>query len=238
MGKLFKSGVFHLFTALAALPVVLTAAPVQAADTDPVRAGAEAITARFMARAKDCGETLPYTPGVVVDSRPTLIAFYYGDRSIHASRWSEMPPPIQGMMAAWAAQGTLGLTPEGQFAEVFNSLLVPHELGHFAASANGREKDQAFWDGEVYANRVAIAFWKGEPGGEAALMARLDNYNAFLDALPNPVPEGQEPRAWFEANYEALGNDPQAYGWYQGLFMREARAQAAADDFCQLIAPL
>ena len=176
-------------------------------------------------------------PGVVVDSRPTLIAFYFEDRSIHASRWSEMPPPIQGMMAAWADQGALGLSPEQQFAEVFNSLLVPHELGHFAASANGRQKSQAFWDGEVYANRVAIAFWKGEPGGDAALAKRLDNYNGFLDALPNPVPEGQQPRAWFEAHYEELGNDAQAYGWYQGLFMREARALAAQDDFCRLIAP-
>lgn len=221
-----------------ALAIALAAWPGHAAEPDPVREGVESITARFMARVKECGQGLPYTPGVVVDSQPTLISFYFEDRSIHASRWHEMPPPIQGMLAEWAAQGTLGLTAEGQFGEVFNSLLVPHELGHFVASVNGRGKGQAFWDGEVYANRVAIAFWKGEPGGEAKLSSRLENYNRFLDGLPNPVPDGQQPRAWFEANYEELGNNPQAYGWYQGLFMREASQQSADDEFCSLIGSL
>lgn len=211
-----------------------TQVPGQAADS--VKAAIVPIVDRFMARMKACGLEPAYVPGVVVDSRPTLIAFYFGDKSVHASRWSEMPAGIQGMMGAWAGAGTLGLTPEGQFAEVFNSLLVPHELGHYAASLNGREKGQSFWDGEVYANRVALAFWKGEPGAER-LTARLENYNAFLAALPNPVPADTQPRAWFEKNYEALGNDPAAYGWYQGLFMREAVAMGAQDSFCALIAP-
>lgn len=176
-------------------------------------------------------------PSALPHSRPTLISFYYGDRSIHASRWSEMPGEVQGMLAEWAARGTLGLTAEGQFAEVFNSLLVPHELGHFAASLNGRDKAQSFWDGEVYANRVAIAFWRGEPDGGAAFEGRLENYNRFLDALPHPVPDGEQPRAWFEKHYEELGSNPAAYGWFQGLFMREARQLAAGDAFCALIAP-
>lgn len=228
--------VISLSVTLAALSLTLSPVSAQAQEADPVREAAEAITQRFMARVKACGRELPYTPAVVIDSRPTLIAFYFDDRSIHASRWSEMPPPVQGMIAKWARQGTLGLTAEGQFAEVFNSLLIPHELGHFAASASGRDKGQSFWDGEVYANRVAIAFWKGETDGER-LENRLMNYNRFLDALPNPVPVGQQPRAWFESNYESLGNDPQAYGWYQGLFMQEARKAAERDDFCNLVSP-
>ncbi|MDE2618760.1 MAG: hypothetical protein KGL54_01230 [Sphingomonadales bacterium] len=212
-------------------------APLSAQSHDNVEARIRPITARFVERMRQCARPPAYTPGIVIDSRPTLISFYYGDRSIHASRWSEMPPEVQGMLAEWAAKGTLGLTAEQQFAEVFNSLLVPHELGHFAASLNGRDKAQSFWDGEVYANRVAIAFWRGEPDGAAAFERRLENYNRFLDALPRPVPDGEQPRAWFESHYEQLGDNPAAYGWFQGLFMREARVRAARDEFCALIAP-
>lgn len=218
----------------ALLLTLVAAAPAQAPD--PVRDAIQPIVTRFVERMKACGRTPAYVPGIVVDSRPTLISFYFGDRSIHASRWAEMPAEVQGLLAGWAAKGTMGLSPEQQFAEVFNSLLVPHELGHFAGSLNGREKGQSFWDGEVYANRVAVAFWKGEPGAER-LTQRLENYNAFLDALPNPVPSGDQPRAWFEKNYEKLGNDPAAYGWYQGLFMREAVREGAADTFCALVGP-
>lgn len=216
--------------------VFLTGGAAAAQTADPVKDAVTSIVERFVTRANACGAKLPYTPGVVVDSHPTLISFYFEDKSVHASRWSEMPPEIQGMLSMWAAKGKLGLDAKGQFGEVFNSLLVPHELGHFASDFNGRSKGQSFWDGEVYANRVAIAFWRAEIG-DKALAARLDNYNRFLDELPNPVPAGKEPRAWFEANYEALGNDAQAYGWYQGLFMREARALSKTDEFCTIIAP-
>lgn len=219
------------------ISIAAAPAPTPTPNPDPVRARIEPIVSRFAARMKACGRDLAYVPAVVVDSRPTLISFYLEDRSLHASRWSAMPSEIQGMIGAWAGQGTLGLSPEGQFGEIFNSLLVPHELGHYAASLNGRAKGQSFWDGEVYANRVALAFWKGEPGADR-LAARLGNYNRFLEALPNPVPAGQQPRAYFEANYEALGSNPQAYGWYQGLFMREAMAAGAADDFCTITAPV
>ena len=222
------------FASLALLPVAPQA---NAQSSDPVRATIEPIVTRFMSRLAECRRSSPFTPTVVIDNHPTLISYYSGDQSVHATRWSALPPEIKGMMDQWAAKGTLGLSGEGQFAEIFNSLLVPHELGHFAADTNGRAQGQSFWDGEVYANRVAIAFWKGERSTAEELPGRLENYNRFLDALPNPVPDGQTSKAWFEANYEKLGENPQAYGWYQGLFMREARQQSDKDSFCKLIGP-
>ncbi|ADU13767.1 hypothetical protein [Asticcacaulis excentricus] len=84
---------------------------------------------------------------------------------------------------------------------------------------------------------MATLWPSGAETADKALNARLDNNRRFLDALPNPVPTGKKPRAWFEANSEALGNDPQAYGGYQGLFMRDARDLAKQDEFCTVIAP-
>jgi hypothetical protein len=36
--------------------------------------------------------------------------------------------------------------------------------------------------------------------------------------LPNPVPAGLDPKRYFSDNYDKLGADPVAYGWFQ-LYM-------------------
>lgn len=101
---------------------------------------------------------------------------------------------------------------EQQFAEIFNSLLLPHELGHYLQHLSGRSRKLDRWESEVEANRIG-----------------------FLGQLPDPVPDGMQPRDYFNANYERLGDDAQAYGWYQGAFMRTAWAERASTDFCKLV---
>ncbi len=226
----------HIRAALASAALVFTPAA-HAATQDPIETNARALIARFDTALKACGVTPPYTPGFVIDSAPSLVSFYFKDKSVHLSRWSEMPPFVHDLLTGWAAAGTLGLTPEGQFAEIFNSLLVPHELGHFAQSINGHSETLDFWTSEVEANRIAIAFWSLEPADAEKIAARVENFNVFLAGLPNPVPQGEDPHAYFEANYEKLSNDPAAYGWYQGAFMRAAWAEKDKADFCALVNP-
>lgn len=210
-------------------------APVPAPD--PVAAKATALIQRFETAVRACGVNPGAMPGIVIDSQSTLVAFDPRERNLHLSRWAEMPPPIQGLVTEWAAKGTLGLSPEDQFAEIFNSLLIPHELGHFVQMLDGRDKTLDDWTAEVDANRVTIAFWSLEPADAAQIAARVENFNAFLAALPSPVPEGEDPHAYFEANYQRLSQDPAAYGWYQGAFMRSAWAQRNDATFCQLVKP-
>ena len=69
------------------------------------------------------------------------------------------------------------------------------------------------------------------------LFSDSDKSKNNIPALPDPVPAGQDPRAYFEANYEALGADPMAYGWYQGAFMRAAWADHGSAGFCDLVKP-
>ena len=223
--------------AVAVVAAMTLAGPAMADTPDPVREKAAAIIGRFDAALRACGVEPEFVPGIVIDSDPTIISFYDRTRSVHLSRWSEMPPPVQGLMEAWAEGGTLGLAPEAHFAEIFNSLLIPHELGHYVAMMDGRFRTQDFWTNEVQANRIALAFWAmdAEPG--RPLADRVENFTRFLSALPDPVPAGQDPRAYFEANYEALGADPMAYGWYQGAFMRAAWAEHESAGFCDLVKP-
>lgn len=217
------------------LAVASLAMPVAAQSADPLVVQTQATIERFTTEMRSCGVEPRYTPGVVVDSAPSIISFYEGDRAVHLSRWADAPSFVQDLVTAWAAAGTLGYTPEEQFAEIFNGLLVPHELGHFVELSSGGYNETDFWVGEVNANRIALAFFALDPATREQLPARIENYNRFLASLPNPVPEGEDPHAYFQANYERLSNDPAAYGWYQGAFMRAAWAQKDEADFCTLV---
>lgn len=228
---------FQFSRAALVCAALLLSPAAHATAEDPIETNAKALIARFDTALKACGVTPPYTPGVVIDSEPSIISFFHKDKSVHMSRWADTPPFVRDLLTGWAAAGTLGLTPEEQFAEIFNSLLVPHELGHFAQSINGHWKTLDFWTAEVEANRIAIAFWSLEPADAAKIAARVENFNAFLASLPSPVPDGEDPHAYFEANYERLSNDPAAYGWYQGAFMRAAWADNGKADFCALVNP-
>lgn len=189
---------------------------------------------RFMAEVRRCGVAPTFEPGVVVKTHPLVVAYFQSDRAAHLSRWADMPPPIQGMIEAWAADGSLKLGGEAQFVEIFNSLLLPHELGHYLQDMSGRWGKLDRWESEVEANRIAIAFWSLKPGDAADLPNRIENFSGFLEKLPSPVPEGVQPRDYFNSNYERLGNDAEAYGWYQGAFMRAAWNEREQTDFCTL----
>lgn len=207
------------------------------AIVDPLEASTQTIIDRFDRAIRDCGVNPPYVPAVSIKSGPNLVSYNPTTRLLQQSRWNEMPPQIQGLVTAWAGVGTLGLSPEQQFGEIFNSLLVPHELGHYVAVLDGRLAKDDSWTNEILANRMAIAFWSLEPEGEAKIADRVANFTGFLNALPNPVPSGQDPRTYFQENYAALGRDPAAYGWFQGAFMTEAWKQKDTDDFCSLVNP-
>lgn len=189
---------------------------------------------RFMNALRDCGVEPAFEPKMVVRTHPGMIAYFPGEQSVHLSRWADLPAPVVGMLNAWAAEGTLGLSAERQFAEVFHSLLLPHELGHYLQHASGRLASLDRWASEVEANRIAIAFWQLDAAEAQRLPARIDNFIGFLGNLPSPVPEGSEPREYFNANYERLGDDGPAYGWYMGGLMRVAWEERGLTDFCAL----
>lgn len=118
--------------ALASLAVLFivdsTAASAQAVD--PVQARGDAIRDSFVAAVRECGVEPTVIPEVAIRTAPSLATYSSADRTLYLSRFEELPPPIQGTMTAWAADGVLGLDAQGQFAEIFNTLVVPHELGH------------------------------------------------------------------------------------------------------------
>ena len=187
---------------------------------------------RFVASIRRCGVTPVRVPNLIVKTAPYLSSYFDDDNTVRLSRWAELPQPVQTLMSEWAKQGTLGLRPSQMFGEIFNSLLIPHEMGHYLREVSGRSKTLDHWSGEIEADQIAIAFWSLTPDGAAAIAKRVANFERYLGRLPNPVPRGADPHAYFEANYEKLGSNPAAYGWYQGAFMRQAWANRNERTFC------
>jgi len=53
--------------------------------------------------------------------------------------------------------------------------------------------------------------------------------------LPNPVPEGENARAFFTREYDKLAEDPNAYGWFQLQLVILAYDEKPALSFQQAI---
>jgi len=197
---------------------------------------------RFVAAVETCGPAFPVTPGVVLDTS-TSIDIHYSpdDRSIHLVRWADLDADSRGVIEAWASKGTMGLSPEQMFSEMFNSFMAPHELGHFLQDMSGRSKTLSMWDSELEANRFAVAFWAMQPGDEGRVADRVGNITPFMDDVPDPVPAGEDPKAFFEAHYDAFvrGEDgplnPVTYSWFQARLLTTALNERHAYRFCDLV---
>lgn len=226
-----------MLMAIATAVTILNPLPVlgQATGPDAVERQALDIRDRFVKAIEACGIEPAFGPGIVMKTHPGVVAYFKQDRSAHLSRWADLPLPVQGMVEAWAASGTAGLDGEAHFVQVFNGLLLPHELGHYLQHMSGRLDTLPRWESEIEANRIAIAFWSLEGTDSASLPERIENFSRFLESLPSPVPEGVDLRDHFNANYDTLGEDAAAYGWYQGTLMRRAWDERGQTDFCSLV---
>ena len=158
-------------------------------------------------------------PDVVVETTPSLI--YYlstidGDSVVVVPRWEDLREE-RALFDAWA--GTTGGAYDGRalFEELFNWFFVAHETGHLLQSVSDRGPETR-WDQELQANEIAVAhFAVTEPARLEALVGVLA---AVRDSLE--VPEGAEDRERFEREYDAIGEVPEVYGWFQFGFVLDA----------------
>lgn len=217
------------------------ATPATAQTDAEVLQYASAIRDRFLDAIRDCGIEPRYHPGVRIQNHPGLVSFLWqgADQGhVALSTWQEQPEPVQGLLHAWAAHGTLGMSPGQLFNEIFQRLAVPHELGHYLQHMSGRIAGIDRWTSELEANRIGIAYWQDDPDTADGLPQRIENFTTFLASLPDPMPEGADARSWFNDNYEAIGGDSEAYGWFQGRLMQEAWRLRDEQDFCALATTL
>jgi hypothetical protein len=202
---------------------------------DRVMLRGSAVRDRFVAAIQKCGVTPTFLPSIIADTPNDGIDYDNGEHAVHISRWSKLDPAVKGAMEGWAKAGTLGLSPEGMWGEIFNELLVAHELGHYLEYMSGKFYELDNWQSEIDADRIALAFWSIDSADAARLPARENNYASFLLALPSPVPKGSDARGYFADHYADLTKDLSAYGWYQGQFMSLAWRDQGKLSFCDWV---
>lgn len=215
------------------------AGPAVAEDTTEtvavIQSQVEDIVAQFMISAGDLVKGFA-TPKVVLGFTPELSWIKPDGSEVHTAAWVQCPPEFQGFIASLLGD-TPPMAPGVFFGEVFNAFLVPHEMSHFVdAKRDNLRNGGRLYDGEVHANRVAVAFWLTQPDGKARMERLMSAVEVVESHLPSPVPEGQDRIAYFEANYEKLGSDPAAYGWYQFRMFLDAWALRDEHDFQTLLA--
>jgi hypothetical protein len=199
-------------------------------DTAALRAGAQEIVRAF---ARVRGAPLADVPTVLVRNESGLIRFLDPTNQIQVPWWDTTPPEMRAVFRTFAGGGDREA--EHLFRAFFNRFLIAHEAGHWFQYRADR-KEQTLHANENMANRLAVAFWRTQPGGEAFL-AELEALAARAAAnLPDPTPAGEDPVAYFGANYERLGPDPLKYGYYQFRFMRDAIRDRAQLDLARMVA--
>ncbi|MGM9481396.1 hypothetical protein ACS5PN_09420 [Roseateles sp. NT4] len=198
-----------------------------------LRLGAQAVAEAFAAEvAKARGGMLAATPAIEVRNTPQLIFFNAASNTIVLPWWDSQPPEMRAIFRQFADGTDAGA--ERLFRAFFNSFLIAHEAGHWFQN-NASRREPTLYGNENNANRLAVAFWRTQPGGERYL-AQLEKLAADAAAhLPNPTPAGEDPVAYFGANYRALAREPLKYGYYQFQFMAEALRDRRQLDFAQMV---
>lgn len=195
------------------------------ADPDELRRYAQSIVDEFGVRADEAGFDLGPAPTVEVRNTPALIYYSSREAKIGMPWWGDLPSNQRAIFTLFGGDEAEG---EQIFRAFFYRFLVAHEAGHWFQSRTGSQQP-TLYENEDAANRIAVAFWMTQPDGEAFLAELESMLAGIVDRVPDPTPPGEDPVAFFGANYRALAEDGVGYGYFQFRFM-----QAAIGDRHQL----
>jgi hypothetical protein len=203
-------------------------------DTAQFRAAAQAVVDAFAVQVANArGAALPNPPAIQVRTAPQLVFYSGSANQITVPWWGTTPPELRSAFRTFA--GGDDAAAESLFRAFFNRFLIAHEAGHwYQARADRREP--TLYENENMANRLAVAFWRTQPGAEPFLAELERLATRTVATLPDPTPAGEDPVTYFGANYQTLGRDPLKYGYYQFRFMRDALRERAQLDFARMVA--
>ncbi len=203
--------------------LLLAANAPEPAKPDPVLVQEQAIAAQYFAQMHIA--TLPFvaTPvPIQINTAPQLS--YIDKDAIHEGRYADLPPSVKAIFDNWAAFTRDQPSGNTLFDDMFYRFFFVHELGHWTIEQMLDHRSDAgkaavvdnvihnHWQAELECNRISVAWWREHD--PAYLTKIVADFRKIQAGLPNPVPPGQDMQAFFAANYQKLGNDPQVYGWF------------------------
>jgi hypothetical protein len=194
-------------------------------DNDPTLAALRTLASQVEAQVHVPSYPAFAPPKIMLDAGMGVSYFTYGDQTVHEAQFSDLPAPMQGIWTTWAAYTTDQPNGKALFDDMFHRFFFVHELGHWMASqviAGLPENEMTTiakneaghkWEREVAANRIAVAWYREHD--PQYLSKLVKDFRAIQSHLPDPVPAGIDKKTYFTDNYQKLGTDPMAYGWYQ-----------------------
>ena len=186
---------------------------------------ANRITADFVTRVNAIHPLIDSAPRAILNTKPFLIFYSPKANLVNLPLWDQVIPEQKQFFYKLAGDEEKGRRLFGLF---FNGFYLPHELGHaMQRFARMRENDKAsasqagpaaakpdLYQVEYFANTIGILYWRAT--GRTKELRQCYRYAKKMVArLPNPVPNGKDPVQYFNDNYEALGRDPNLYGYFQ-----------------------
>lgn len=216
---------------LAAASVMATAS-VQPSNEAIVQA--QPVADAFYAAVVACGRKPPFKPAVELATAPGATRYDPYKRAVVIVPFDAIDPGTRAAMERFAAISTLGLSGQQQYVEIFNNLLVAHELGHWIQEVARRPLTR--WQAEYEANRMMVAFWRDHPAGTST-ERRLANFVAQRAPVPDLVPNGIEASEadYFNANITSVEANPARYSLFQEKMVRLAMLESPIPSFCQTI---
>jgi hypothetical protein len=165
-------------------------------------------------------------PEIRIDAGVVLSSYDNGTGNVvHEEYWEKLPSPEQATFDQWATYTGDEASGRQLFQDMFYRFFFVHELGHWMqdqvlsqrhdanAEMAKRNAETARWQYETVANRVSVAWWREQ---DPAYLAKLvKDFHKIQRKLPNPIPHGEDARAFFTREYDKLTEDPNAYGWFQ-----------------------
>jgi hypothetical protein len=201
---------------------------------------AQPILDTFYDAVAACGREPPFKPSIIIATTPEATRYDPANRAIVLVPYEVLQPPRRAAMERFAAIGTLGLSGREQYIEVFNSLLVAHELGHWLQEIAQRPLNR--WQAEYQANQIMVAFWREHPAAppSAKTERRLANFVAQSPNVPNPMPANTSVvvEHYFNDHLAEIEANPMAYAGFQKLMVRQIIDEQPAPSFCQMVAAI
>lgn len=204
------------------------------ADKAQLKSSAQAIVDTYVAAAENAyGSDLGPAPTVEIRNTPPLIYIDYRSNKIVVPFWYTESAAVRSVFRTFA--GGNDEQAERLFRCYFNRFLIAHEASHWFQFHAHRE-EASDYENENMANRMAVAFWRTQPGSESFLdeLERLAVVAAA--SVPDPTPPGDDPVAYLGANYEAISSQPLKYGYYQWKFTVKALQDRKQLDFARMVA--
>jgi hypothetical protein len=151
-------------------------------------------------------------PAIVVEDVPSFGQYSPEKNRLRTGAWEVMSAQGKGFFAHLAGPGANDEAARAEFEIDAHQWIFVHEMGHWWQACRGVVDHGDPYGIESGANRIAAAYWREhDPAVVTHLRAAFEN---VLGHAPNPVPVGQDVKAYFNANYETLGPST-VYPWFQ-----------------------